>query len=142
MKYKEHLKRFKNKIALLVEENKKLKTQKDEEKDYSIFFTEAHWAVYHLTSALLDFIDIPEKYKHLNHRNIKRSLNSPEVFKILGDEAKEIIKIYNEVLIYYSKGEYSYSTSIKLEDFKNFKDKIKKLKEIIKKWLGNLNEKG
>jgi hypothetical protein len=140
MKYQEHLKRFRKKINFLIKENEQIKKSDLEYRDYSLFFTECHWAVFHLISALLDFIDVLDKFKHLNHRNIKKALLSNEVIKILGENAKEILEIYRDTLIYYSRGEYGYSNNISNEEFKNYLNRIKKLKRIVKEYLGDFNE--
>ncbi len=135
MKYTEHLKRFTYKVKLLIDENKKIENSSEDEKDYSVFFTEAHWAAFHLVSALLDYIEIPDNLKHLNHRNIKRALISDNIIEILGKDATEINSIYTNLLNYYSIGEYSYSSNVSLKEFEDFKDQFKKLKEIVKRWM-------
>jgi len=116
-------------------ENKNLELLSDNVKDYSVFFTEAHWTAFHLISALLDFIDIPDNLKHLNHRNIKRALTSDTVIQILGEDAQEIKTIYTSLLHYYSMGEYAYSFKITQKEFNDLKEKIKRLKTIIKNWI-------
>jgi len=140
MKYLDHLKRFKVKLNLLLRLCDEFKNIKEEQIDYSIFFNEGHWAIYHLISALLDILEIPENLKHKNHRGLKKVLLSDEVSTQLEENANFLYEIYSNTLEIMSKGEYGKIETVTLEDFTKFKDLIKKVKEIIETYLGHINE--
>lgn len=140
MKYLDHLKRFKTKMELLSRLVEEYKSLKEGEIDYSIFFTEGHWAIYHLISALLDYLDIPENLKHKNHRSIKRVLLSNDANQKLGKEASLLNELYARSLEFVSKGEYGRIESVSNEDFKLFQQIILRIKEIIENYIGKMNE--
>jgi len=140
MKYLDHLKRFKVKLNLLIRLCDEFKNVIEEEIDFSIFFNEGHWAIYHLISALLDTLEIPEKLKHKNHRGLKNVLSSNEVVAKLNENANLLYELYSSTLGIMSKGEYGKIETIATEDFTLFRDSIKKVKEIIEIYLGRTNE--
>ena len=140
MKLIDHLKRFKLKLKFLIKLDEEMKSAKEDDIDYSIFFNEGYWASYHLISALLDYLDIPEKLKHKNHRNIKQVLKSNEVIQILGDDTNSLYELYTKTLDFSSKGEYGKIKTISKDDFITFKGIIKKIKKIIETLIGSLNE--
>lgn len=69
-----------------------------DDRDAVTISTTAHWASYHLISAILDNLPIPENLKHRNHRSIKYILkNSPEIGTILGEKTLTLLNAYNEI---------------------------------------------
>ena len=87
VKPEKHIKRYKEirrTIDLLL-------SQPDEERDAATITTAVHWASFHLVSAIIDNLQIPERWKHRNHRSVKYALkDSGEIIAILGERAEYI----------------------------------------------------
>jgi hypothetical protein len=51
-----------------------------------------------LVSAIIDNLQIPERWKHRNHRGVKYALkDSGEIIEILGERAEYLTECYNAI---------------------------------------------
>ena len=132
MKPEDHIKRYKQMRNTL---NELLEKQLQERDQASIVII-AHWASYHLISTIIDQLAIPEQLQHRNHRGIKKSLKDMQLQEIIGEDANQILNLYNLLEMNFSV-KFQYGSIERVPDYDELSQILDKLEFICK----NITEK-
>ncbi|MHA1369583.1 MAG: hypothetical protein ACTSRA_07730 [Promethearchaeota archaeon] len=109
------------------------------ERDAATICMAAHWASFHLISAVIDQCPIDEKYKHKNHRGVKFILRNIEEFHqcVTREVAEELLKIYNKIETNYMV-RYQYSNASGYPDYEELMSLLNRVVEICKRITSEL----
>ena len=132
MNPEDHIKRYKQMRNTLNE----LLEKPLQERDHASIVIIAHWASYHLISTIIDQLAIPEQLQHRNHRGIKKSLKNEQLQKIIGEDANQILNLYNLLEMNFSV-KFQYGSIERVPDYDELSQILEKLEIICK----NITEK-
>jgi len=132
MKPEDHIKRYKKMRNTLNE----LLEKPLQERDHASIVIIAHWASYHLISTIIDQLAIPEQLQHRNHRGIKKSLKDAQIQEIIGEDANQILNLYNLLEMNFSV-KFQYGSIERVPDYDELSQILEKLELICK----NITEK-
>ena len=132
MNPEDHIKRYKQMRNTLNE----LLEKPLQERDHASIVIIAHWASYHLISTIIDQLAIPEQLQHRNHRGIKKSLKDAQLQMIIGEDANQILNLYNLLEMNFSV-KFQYGSIERVPDYDELSQILEKLEIICK----NITEK-
>ncbi|MHA1730789.1 MAG: hypothetical protein ACTSU5_02550 [Promethearchaeota archaeon] len=102
------------------------------ERDAAPITTASHWASFHLLSAIIDQLSIPDKYKHRNHRGVRYILrDNEEVRAAIGGSANLLLELYNEIETGFMS-KFQYGNIDKVPDYGHLMKLLDKMVEICK----------
>lgn len=128
MKPQDHIERYKQMRRTLDDLLKKPLL----DRDSASIVTIAHWASYHLVSAIIDQLSVVEQLKHRNHRGVKKSLKQPQIKSILGVQADQILNLYNLLEMNFLT-KFQYGSIESVPDYLTLVNILKQLEVICKK---------
>lgn len=135
MKPESHIKRYKQMRNTINE----LLTFPLEERDHSSITIISHWASYHLISTIINQLDIPENLKHRNHRGVKHSMKHAKIREIIGNDADEILKLYNLLEMNFS-AKFQYGNIEEVPNYDKLLQILKNLEDLCKRITERVRE--